>query len=561
MNKLTRLFLLFLCSVFGMFDVNITHSAQSEFGGSYINGQYRQNLFREVPYDNHAFSRELSTANRYLSKGQKSYVKINFNYLNEADSVVLNLFKDISFTATKDRVSKRSDSRYSWFGRIAGMAQNSVILVIDNGVMVGNITKEGKFYQIRPYDGDVHVIREINQSDFPEEAPPIPVGDQGVLALEDPSIQYDDGTYIDVMVVYTDDAASASPNINSEIQLAMDETNTSFANSGIQTRLRLVHAVEVDYAETADIITDLNCITGKTDGCLDNIHSLRDSKGADLVSFWIEDGGLYYCGVAWLMQRVNPAWESNGFSVVVRECATGIYAFGHELGHNMGAQHDRFVANIGGAYDYSYGYVYTPDRWVTIMAYPSECFESGVFCSVIPYWSNPAVTLNGIPTGIAASLLNSADNAKTINNTAFTVANFRPSATTSEPVPEIRINGLTSFLTNRKGSSLIIEVELDAGSEAGQQADWWVLGEIPTGEWYWFDYPNSVWRYAGSQANVLTSYQGRLVDLSPLVIDELDTSNLPAGEYTIYFSVDTTRNGSIDNDVVYSDSVIVSLIP
>jgi hypothetical protein len=555
------LFFLFQCLAFSIFGLNITYSAESEFGGSYINGNYQQNLFREVPYDYQAFSSEQSLKNHDLNYAPKRYVKVNFDYLNEADSVVLNLFKDISFTATKDKVSKRSGYRYSWFGHIAGMAQNSVILVIDNGVMVGNIIKNGKFYQIRPYDGDIHMIREINQSDFPPEAPPIPVGDKGPLSFEAPPAQFDESTYIDVMVVYTDDVARASPNIHSEIQLAIDETNTSFANSDIQTRVRLVHSVEVNYSETADIGTDLECITRKTDGCLDNVHALRDSRGADLVSFWVEDGGLYYCGVAWIMQSVTSSFESNAFSVVVRDCATGIYAFGHELGHNMGAQHDRYVANISGAYEYSYGYVYTPDRWVTIMAYQSECFVSGVYCSRIPYWSNPAITINGIPTGIREGLPNSADNSKTINNTAFTVANFRSSATFSDPVPEIRIDGLTDFLTIRKGSSLMIAVELDAGSDSGKEADWWVLAKTPIGEWYYFDYPLSVWRYAGSLDNVSTSYQGTLRDLAPLELYDLDTSNLSEGKYIFYFAVDTIMNGSIDYNEIQYDSVIVNLTP
>lgn len=561
MNKHMRLFILFLCSVFSITGANMTYSAESEFGGKFLDGKYQQNLFREVPYDEYAFGSKPSSEIHDLSHAPKRYVTVNFDFLYEADAVVLNLFKDISFAATKDKVSKRSDYRYSWFGHIAGVAQNSVILVIDNGVMAGNINKDGKFYQIRPYDGDIHVIREVNQSDFPPEAPPIPVGDKGPISFEAPPAQFDDGTDIDVMVVYTDDAARASPNIHSEIQLAIDETNTSFANSDIQTRLRLVQAVEVDYAETADIRTDLDCITRKTDGCLDNVHALRDSTGADLVSFWVEDGGLYYCGVAWVMQSVTSDFESNAFSVVVRDCATGSYAFGHELGHNMGAQHDRHVANFSGAYDYSYGHVYMPDSWVTIMAYQSACFESGVFCSRIPYWSNPAITVNGIPTGIDASLPNSADNSKTINNTAFTVANFRPSATFSEPVPEIRINGSTGLLTSRKGSTLVIAVELDAGSDSGKEADWWVLATTPIGEWYYFDYPNSVWRYAGALANVSTSYQGILKDIAPKALYDLDTSNLSEGSYTFYFGVDTIINGSIDYDGVHYDSVIVNLRP
>jgi hypothetical protein len=152
---------------------------------------------------------------------------------------------------------------------------------------------------------------------------------------------------------------------------------------------------------------------------------LRDTHNADAVSFWVEDGGSS-CGIAWLMVIVSPLFESFAFSVVDRECATGNYTFGHELGHNMGAHHDRYVTTGNGAYPYSHGYVYTPDRWRTIMAYNTECRDLGFNCTRIQHWSNPDINYNGVPTGVPAGQPDSADNRLTLNNTAYTVANFRP---------------------------------------------------------------------------------------------------------------------------------------
>jgi hypothetical protein len=323
--------------------------------------------------------------------------------------------------------------------------------------------------------------------------------------------------------------------------------------------VRLVHSVELNYSETADLAADLYCITWKTDGCLDSVHQLRDIHGADLVSFWVDDGGPY-CGIAWLMTEATAAFESLGFSVVDRDCATGNYTFGHELGHNMGAQHDRYVASQNGVYEYSFGYVYKPDRWRTIMAYSTDCFDSGFYCSRIPYWSNPNITINGVPTGIMSEHPDSADNSKTINGILPTVSNFRPSSF-SEPIPDIELNGSDGPLYIAQGATLLIEVSLDAGNYSGASADWWVLAVTPTGEWYYFDYPFSRWRYAGSLDNISTSYQGALNDLAALDIYDLDTSNLSAGNYIFYFAVDTNANGSIDYDRVRYDSAVVTLIP
>jgi hypothetical protein len=376
------------------------------------------------------------------------YIQVKFAYLARknfpqgVEPIVLNLFHDVSLEAVKERVEMRSAKQYTWYGHIEGMKHSQVVVVVENGNMVGNISAEGKVYQIRVVDKGVHVIYEIDQNSFPENAPPIPIETPDTLYPTPLASQVDDSSIpiIDVMVVYTDDAARASPNIPLEIQLAIDETNQSYINSNINQRLRLVHSAEVSYTETGDMNADLNCISSKIDGCLDEIHTWRDTYGADIVSLWVENGGPY-CGMAWLMEIVSTYFQQWAFSVVTRSCATGIYAFGHELGHNMGAHHDRYVTtrldpNDQGVYPYSHGYVNTSDRWRTIMAYNTECSDNGFYCSILPYWSNPDVLYGGFPMGIPEEQADAADNRKTLNNTAYTVANFRQPVVECNLVPD-----------------------------------------------------------------------------------------------------------------------------
>ena len=90
------------------------------------------------------------------------------------------------------------------------------------------------------------------------------------------------------------------------------------------------------------------------------------------------------------------------------------------MGHNMGAHHDRANASGAGAYRVFHGYQSPDQAFRTIMAY--NC-PGG--CQRINYWSNPEVNYNGQPTGILYTDPNSADNRRTLNNTVFTVANFR----------------------------------------------------------------------------------------------------------------------------------------
>jgi peptidyl-Asp metalloendopeptidase len=360
------------------------------------------------------------------------YVRIDFDFLKkglspEGDrSIVLNFFEDVSFEATWEQLEERSSTSYTWFGRVIGAGMSELIMVVKDGAITGNIVVDGEIYQIRPVDGGIHVIREIDQGSFPDEAPPIAVHNSPDLseplsAAPDP----DDGSLIDVLVVYTATAAAASSDIMAEIQLAVDETNQSYSNSGINQKVRLVHAAQVDYTETGKSTEDLARLQNPNNGYLDDVHSMRNTYGADLVSLWVEN--LDACGIGYLMTNVSPSFRNHAFSVVARDCATGYYSFAHEMGHNMGANHDRYISPGKGAYSYSHGYVFIPRQWRTIMAYNNECSNQKVSCTRIPYWSNPSVNYEGNPTGIFQRARDSANNVLTLNNTAHTVANFRAS--------------------------------------------------------------------------------------------------------------------------------------
>lgn len=63
------------------------------------------------------------------------------------------------------------------------------------------------------------------------------------------------------------------------------------------------------------------------------------------------------------------------------------------------------------------------ERYRTVMAYDNEFGEY----TRIPYFSNPDVSYQGIPTGVLPGQPNEANNALTINNSASTVASFRQS--------------------------------------------------------------------------------------------------------------------------------------
>jgi hypothetical protein len=380
------------------------------------------------------------------------YVNISFDLLTEPDGrpfagahvLGLNLFSDVLFTAIRDREELNPTGGFSWLGHIHGVEHSHVTLVVKDGIMVGNITLPRAFYQVRYAGNGVHAVHQIDQSAFPNEADPIEISssDRGWTPDE---LLADDGLTIDVLVAYTADARAAAGGttaMNSLINLAVSETNTTYLNSGIAQRLNLVHTTEVTYTETGDMYTDLPRLANTSDGYMDNVHSLRDTYCADEVVLIIANGGSY-CGLAYMMTTVSTSFASSAFAVVDDGCATGYYSFGHEMGHNMGAHHDWYVNSSISPYPYNHGYVNSANLWRTVMAYNTECADGGVHCTRLPYWSNPDVLYGGNPMGVPEGTSTScvtgvpnpncdADNRKTLNNTAFTVANFRQSCAPSQ---------------------------------------------------------------------------------------------------------------------------------
>jgi hypothetical protein len=354
----------------------------------------------------------------------------------------LNLFDDALHAATLDRVETNRSGGLSWIGRLQGVPNSSVFLVVRDEVLVGDVAGPGVWYRIRYVRDGVHAIQEMDPATFPAELEPLPAAGPPESGGAAPEVTADDGSSIDVLVVYTDDArgeVGGTTAIEALIDLAVAETNQSYLNSQITQRLNLVDTAELAYDESSfDWSTTLSRLRGPSDGYLDAVHSLRDGACADEVVLLVKGDGVY-CGMAYQMASVGTYFADWAFAVVATNCATGYYSFGHELGHNMGARHDWYENTETTPYSYSHGFVNSADRWRTVMAYDLECSDQGFNCARLPYWSNPEVFYGGDPMGVPGGTSTGctagtpgpacdADNHRTLDNTAATVANFRDSA-------------------------------------------------------------------------------------------------------------------------------------
>lgn len=87
-----------------------------------------------------------------------------------AESLNLNLFPDVSLIAVLNRLEKNPTGSYSWIGHIEGNPFSTVTLVVNDKIIMGNISLLNTMYAIR-FSGDfqTHVIQEIDRSRFPRD--------------------------------------------------------------------------------------------------------------------------------------------------------------------------------------------------------------------------------------------------------------------------------------------------------------------------------------------------------------------------------------------------------
>ncbi|MCX6538783.1 MAG: M12 family metallo-peptidase [Acidobacteria bacterium] len=368
-------------------------------------------------------------------------------------ALLLNLFDDASFTAVRDRIDQ-TENGFTWVGHIPGIEMSTVTLASVDGLVSGSIVMREAVYAIRYVGGGIHEVAQIDQSKFLPELNPIPVtpADAGMTVTQDPGgpvVMGDDGSTIDVLVLYTPAAAVAAGGTTAmatRVNLGISEANTSYINSGIAQRLRLANSQQVNYSENNDLAQDLYAVSNSNGSTAlgDSAASLRNTYNADLVMLITSPSAPNACGIAWLMTSVSVnSMAPYGFSVVEQSCISPNYSFAHELGHNMGARHDWYVDAGKTPYTYAHGYVDPPNRFRTVMSYNDVCLDQGFNCTRLLYWSNPSVhspgangsaamgiaggTKSDCPTGTTSNISCDADDHRVLNSTAFTVANFRSS--------------------------------------------------------------------------------------------------------------------------------------
>ncbi len=128
--------------------------------------------------------------------------------------------------------------------------------------------------------------------------------------------------------------------------------------------------------------------------------------------------------------------------------------------------------------------------------------------------------------------------------------NLRTAFEQGLPIAGITANGSNGTINVNSNTNVQVLANLATGGLANLDADWWVIAQIGTTSFYL----NSAMQWTTSVSPV---YQGGLFNLPNFTIFN---SLLSSGSYTLYFGVDTLRNGSLDIvNALYFDSVVINV--
>lgn len=467
---------------------------------------------------------------------------------------------------------------YTWNGDIVGNDGGHVTLVTGPNFCAAEINAVGVgSFSVRR-SGDVHAVRELGrdgmfQCDVTAAQGTASAEGGGTCGID--FVGCDDGTVLDLLVVYTSAARLEAEDKGRDIEMEIrdfhfTDVNLALSNSQVGTEFRLVGVVELDYSGSVK----QSEITDPWDGILDEIHDLRNALRADVVSVAVADSQIPGSGGASSMGDENPKRESYAFNHYLWTKGGGPdWVLTHETGHNLGCSHNRQVLcpcdgcpgcaqqscifscpncenNCDcdhGTCDYSYGYLLPPETplYNTLMSWEGPGGTEG-----IRHFSNPDVlyprTPPNYPTGVAIADpgCNSADNAGTIDETRDTVANYRESCNTTDTT---NIASHDYFIGQSDGDSFSVSISANGqyiAFASDATTDWIPWGQDGFRDIYLFNRESGLARWitshvqgtGGDSFSPAISGNGQFVAFASYADNLSNIDENPDAESEIYVS-------------------------
>ena len=225
---------------------------------------------------------------------------------------------------------------------------------------------------------------------------------------------------IDILALYTPKAAlEAGGDTQAETQIASAEplANLALTNSAINARFRIVRIEKATGYTGSDDNTGLDAFRDGTAGV--DARGLRDKYGADIVVLFTSGGS----GVGYTPVLPDASTADSGFSLMNITYIPNS-TMTHEIGHNMGADHDWVASDrtLNPAYPYDPGTARR--RRGGARSWPTR--RSATAACASPTSPTRTSATSARPPGPGTTSRSQADNAHILNLSAQTVSNYEP---------------------------------------------------------------------------------------------------------------------------------------
>ena len=394
-------------------------------------------------------------------------------------------------TFTASSIKRRGKKRVAWHGHGENDRADVASLTLKNNLIFGRFTVGDQVYEVRSRRNGKMRIEELDRAIMPSCATDSHIhgfdgtvvggiGNDtgGTSGGGTPAAVSDEEVVMDLLAVYSNDArdgAGGTAEIEALIQAAVDSSNSAFINSNMTARFRLVHVAHVDYDTGGDTSADLSWVRTSSE-----VAALRNQYGADMVSILVDTPGS--CGTGYVQRSPGAGFAPYAFQATDIDCAVGNLTFAHEHGHNMGFEHNienSSATTSSASYPWSFGR-FVNGNYRTVMSYSSPCTNG---CSRVSHFSNPDISYNGVPTGIA----DESDNARTGDLTAPIISNFRATVVPPEGTVVVGVIGEygDASINTQNVANLVDSWSVDSViSTGGDRADALIDYDQSTGQFY-----------------------------------------------------------------------------
>lgn len=276
-------------------------------------------------------------------------------------------------------------------------------------------------------EGDDADVSPASPGDALNEAGP------SAAAASDAGVTPADAGAIPVVDIVVGYVRSLGSGVVTEIARRIAETNDAFARSQANVRLALVSVIPVDYIQDPTSLSeDLKWLRNGVFG-LGALQDRRTQLNADLAALIVPQATASMCGLGHVPYASGD--RRYGDSVTAFTCFNG-YSLSHEIGHNLGGNHDR--ENRGEVVDIPFSFSYghrIPGVIASVMAY-TNCTP---YCPRTLQFSNPDVAF--VPQPSQPSGTPTEHNARSLSLLAPVISAYR------DATPITRVAGADRFET------------------------------------------------------------------------------------------------------------------